>query len=118
MKNLVVIFMSLMIATGAIADLTPGELVEAFSNYEVEVDIESQFSTWDGSHRKLERYIKNQLNDSDSYQHIETRYNPDITPMQVATKFRAKNAYGALMINHVLAQVTDEGEVIRILKWY
>lgn len=36
--------------------------------------IESQFSAWDGSHRNLERIIKEAMNDPDSYDHVETVY--------------------------------------------
>jgi len=126
MKNLIVVFISFMIATSAIADLSPEELDDAFTNWKlepVEVDLErekkleSQFSTWDGSHRKLEHYIKNKLNDPGSYKHVETRYSPDLTPMEVSVRFRAKNVYGGYVTSDVLAEVSDEGEVLRIVKW-
>lgn len=36
--------------------------------------IEAQFSAWDGSHRGLEKVVKDAMNDPDSYDHVETRY--------------------------------------------
>lgn len=138
MKHLILIFVSLMIATSAIASestcdfddveceiakLTPEENATRLERIKKRDSpkrlkkLESQFSTWSGTHRKLERYIKEQLNDSGSYEHVGTGYSPRLEPMQVGTRFRAKNAFGAMMINDVLAEVSDDGEVIRILKW-
>ena len=60
-----------------------------------------QFSSLNGSHRETTRLIKNSMNDPESYEHIETRFrvNSDTTTITVYTKFRGKNAFGALVIN-------------------
>src|SRR5690606_3383923 len=57
--------------------------------------IEKQFSSYDGSHYKLKRYIKKNMNDPDSYDHIETRFIDAETHLVVTTKFRGANAFGA-----------------------
>lgn len=36
--------------------------------------IRNSFSSWDGSHTGLERFIKKKMNAPSSYEHIETRY--------------------------------------------
>jgi len=80
--------------------------------------IERQFSAWDGSHPALERLIKKSMNDSDSYEHIETRYtdNKDYgDKILVITKFKGKNAFGGVVVNQIRAYVDIKGNVVEIL---
>lgn len=68
-----------------------------------------QFSAWDGSHIVLERYLKNQLNDVDSYEHVETRYRlvaygENAPYLVLYTKFRAKNGFGAVVLANATAK--------------
>ncbi len=77
--------------------------------------IEEQFSGWDGSHRNLEKYIKRFLNDPDSYEHSETRYNDKGSYLEVLTIYRAKNGFGAMRLGAVKAKVSLDGEVMEIL---
>lgn len=37
-------------------------------------ELESQFSAWDGSHKKLVDFIKTKMNDPESFKHVTTRY--------------------------------------------
>ena len=76
---------------------------------------ESQFSAWDGSHSGLERLIKNNMNDPDSYEHVETRFVDHSTYIYVVTKFRGNNAFGGKVINTVEAKVDFSGNVIEII---
>jgi hypothetical protein len=73
--------------------------------------IEKQFSSWDGSHYKLEAYIKSTMNDPDSYQHIKTVYLDKGDYLLVKTTFRGKNVFNALVIDSVIAMVGLDGEV-------
>ena len=77
--------------------------------------IENQFSSWDGSHRNLERFIKDNMNDPDSYDHIETRYRDEGNSLVVITKFRGANAFGGKVINTITARVDLEGNVLEII---
>ncbi len=77
--------------------------------------IEKQFSAYDGSHRGLEKYIKDNMNDPDSYDHIETRFADKGDYILVMTKFRGANAFGGKVINAVTAKVDFEGNVIEIV---
>lgn len=77
--------------------------------------IEKQFSAWDGSHPALTRLIKKNMNDPDSYDHIETRFRDDGNSIFVITKFRGANAFGGKVINTVSARVDFEGNVIEIV---
>ena len=83
--------------------------------------IERQFSAWDGRHIKLYQFIKENLNDPDSLQHIETRYwknfdengqfNNTIT---VKTKYRAKNSFGGYVVEYISADCDMDGNIIKI----
>ena len=77
--------------------------------------IDKQFSGWDGSHRGLTKYIKENMNDPDSYEHIETRFMDRGDHIFVATKFRGANAFGGKVVSVISAKVDVEGTVIEIV---
>ena len=78
--------------------------------------IESQFHFWDGSHNNLERYIKEHMHDPDSYDHVETVYWDKGNYLIVKTKFRGKNAFGALILSTFEAKVTLDGQILDVKK--
>lgn len=75
--------------------------------------IEAQFSGWDGSHRELERMIKDSMNDPDSYEHVETRYSDKGTYIRVFCTFRGKNAFGGIVKNTKTADFDLDGNYLR-----
>lgn len=77
-----------------------------------EEQIKECFSAWDGSHRKLERWVKNNMNDPSSYEHIETRYVDNTTSIGIIMKFRGKNAFGGKVVTTVIAQCDNNCEII------
>ncbi len=82
---------------------------------ERQIKVESQFSSWDGSHRGLTDLIKKSMNDPSSYEHIETRFRDDGDHIVVITKFRGANAFGGKVINTVSAKVDFSGNVIEVV---
>lgn len=76
--------------------------------------IEEQFSSWDGSHLALTRYIKNHMNDPKSYQHVETRYGDRGDFIMITTKFRGKNAFGGVVVQTATAMATIDGDLISV----
>jgi len=78
--------------------------------------IEFQFSAWDGSHRNLERVIKELMNDPDSYDHVETVFWDVGDHLVVRTTFRGKNRFGGVVKNSVKAKVSLDGKVLEILE--
>jgi len=99
----------------AIAEAERKEKAEAEFNKNRRENIEKLFSAYDGSHRGLEKFIKDNMNDPDSYDHIETRYLDKGDHILVITKFRGANAFGGKVINSISANVDLEGNVIEIL---
>jgi len=59
--------------------------------------VEALFSGWNGSHKKLEKMIKQNLNDPSSYEHVQTLYWDEQDSVIVKTTIRAKNGFGAIM---------------------
>lgn len=79
-------------------------------NYVNIAELMTDFSSYDGTYRPLERMIKEKMNDPSSYEHVETKYThvfdgTDRPYMAVETTFRGNNIYGAKAINTVSAKV-------------
>lgn len=83
--------------------------------------IESQFSSWDGSHRKLTELIKENMHNPDSFKHVRTyRYdkskysNQDL--IHVRTIYRGTNLFNAVVTNTIEADVDIDGNIIEITR--
>lgn len=77
--------------------------------------VHSQFSSWDGSHRGLVKYVKSVMNDPSSFEHVETGFRDEGDHIFVAMKFRGKNAFGAMVLQQIAADVDFQGNVIKIV---
>jgi hypothetical protein len=78
-------------------------------------DVSRLFSGFDGSHAELEAVIKSDMNDPESYEHVETRYRDDGSTIYVITTFRGKNAFGGTVTHK--AEATLGGSSGKIMKW-
>lgn len=76
--------------------------------------VDRQFSPWDGSHRNLKRYVKDNMNDPSSFDHIETRYSDKGSYILVQMDFRGKNGFGALVKNRVVAKTDIDGNILSV----
>lgn len=70
----------------------------------------SDFSSWNGSYTPLEQIIKTNMNDSSSYEHINTTYRmvffgTDRPHMIVMTQFKGTNAFGGIVTNTISCKV-------------
>jgi uncharacterized protein YneF (UPF0154 family) len=73
----------------------------------------SFISSWDGSCRPVESYIKKTMHDPDSYKHESTVVYPLVNGnFTIETKFRGKNGFGALVLNSAVAEVSGSGQII------
>ena len=67
-------------------------------------------SEWNGSHRGVVDWLKDNLRDPDSYEHIETR----ITPVNTAgehtllMQYRARNGFGGMNVGNLTATVQNK----------
>lgn len=81
---------------------------------EAKKNIEKQFDQLDGSHIALTKIIKAQLNDPESFKHVETRYEIGMgyKYINVHETFRFKNIYGGVETHMMAAKYTQDGEFI------
>lgn len=76
---------------------------------------EKCLSGWDGSNRELVRIVKENMNDPDSFEHVETLYRLYKDYAVVIMKFRGNNTFGGKVLNSVTAKVNiEDGSVISV----
>lgn len=75
-----------------------------------------QFSGWDGSHNGLVKFVKANLKDPSSFEHIKTQYADKYNYLIVTMQYRGKNSFGALVIEEVVAKTDMNGKVLEIIK--
>ena len=78
--------------------------------------IEKQFSAQNGVHLGLEKAIKDNMNDPDSYEHIHTAYFDEGNYLAVFTHFLGRNGNNGVVNNEVIAKVDLQGTVLEIIK--
>jgi hypothetical protein len=83
---------------------------------EREIQLEKQFSAWDGSHNTLTQIIKKAMNDPDSYEHVETKYWDMSSHIVVRTVYSGNNVFGGRVKNFVKAKFDNDGNLLEILE--
>lgn len=83
---------------------------------ERQIQLEKQFSAWDGSHNTLTQLIKKAMNDPDSYEHVETKYWDMKDYIVVRTVYSGKNAFGGRVKNFVKAKFDNDGNLLEIIE--
>lgn len=83
---------------------------------ERQIQLEKQFSAWDGSHIELTKLIKKAMNDPGSYEHVETVYWDMKDHIVVRTTYSGKNAFGGRVKNWVKAKADNNGRIIEIIE--
>jgi len=82
----------------------------AYSNW-----VKAQFSTWDGSNTDPVDLVKKNLNDDTSFSHVDTNYTDKGTYLIIKMTYRAKNAFGALILQNVTAKADYKTNTISII---
>jgi len=78
--------------------------------------VKGQFKVWDGSHKYLVDLIKENLNDAKSFEHVETNYIKDGDDLIVTMKYRAKNGFGATILQVVKARASYKNDTITVIE--
>ena len=68
----------------------------------------------DGSHLYLVDYLKQHMNDPESFQHVSTQQFDNGNTITVKMSYRGKNSFGALVISSVTAETRLDGTIISI----
>ena len=77
--------------------------------------IKAQFSVWDGSNTQLVDLNKKNLNDPKSFDHEKTTYSDKGDHLIIKMTYRAKNSFGALILQNVTAKVDYKTQAIEII---
>lgn len=75
-----------------------------------------QFNFWDGSCYKLVDYVKENMNDADSFEHVKTYYIDKKDHLIVTMKYRGNNVLGAKVLNFIRAKVDYTTDTMTILQ--
>jgi hypothetical protein len=77
--------------------------------------IDNQFSPFTGIHYDLENLVKDNLNDDKSFKHVKTTYVDHGSYLIIKMTYRAKNAYGGLILQNVTAKADKNTNMITII---
>lgn len=77
--------------------------------------IDKAFSQWDGSQFNLVKLVKDNMNDPESFKHVETKYWDMKDKLVVLMNYRGKNAYGGVVTESVKVETDLQGNIIKVL---
>ena len=77
-----------------------------------------QFSAWDGSHDRTVKYVKEQMHNPKSFEHVETGYTDYAEKgfRIIDMKYRGTNLYGGVVTPKIWVKVDLEGNVTEVYK--
>lgn len=78
-------------------------------------EVEKLFSSWDGSLPGLKDYVKNQMNDPDSFEHVETGWKILNDGLHIRMKYRGNNAYGSKILDEINVKTDFQGNILNEL---
>lgn len=78
--------------------------------------ISKQFFPFSGEHANLARFVKANMKNPDSYDHVKTVYLDKGDYLIVETTYRGTNSFGGVVPNTIKAKVDIDGNLIDILK--
>lgn len=83
----------------------------------------AQFSSWDGSHPALVEYVKKNMKNPDSFEHVETKFGWVNDPkynqherILVHMIYRGSNSFGGVITEEVFAHVDTHGNVLEVVR--
>jgi hypothetical protein len=79
-------------------------------------DIENQFDHFNGSHIKVTNYIKSQMNNPSSFEHVQSKYIDETGYLLIIETYRGTNSFGAVVTNTVKAKVDMSGNIIEVIE--
>lgn len=80
-------------------------------------EISKCFSVWNGSHIKLRELVKSNMNDPNSFEHVETLYSDYGDTLIVSMRYRGKNRFGGVVPGFIKVRtLTKTCDVIQILE--
>jgi hypothetical protein len=111
-------FSFILLAFGSIYDTPTYSTVnsDGTPKSERQLQIDRQFSIYDGSHVKLVKTIKAQMDDPQSFKHIKTVHWDHDDYLIVRTVYSGKNVFRKRMKYLMKAKVSLDGDVLEIIE--
>lgn len=78
--------------------------------------IESQFDHFNGSHIKVTQYIKSQMKNPSSFEHVESKYIDQNNYLVIIETYRGTNSFGGIVTSSIKAKVDMDGNIIDIIE--
>lgn len=78
-------------------------------------EVESLFSKWDGSLPELKEYVKENMHDPSSFEHVETGWKVLNDGLHVRMRYRGNNAFGNPVVNSIEVKTDFEGKITGII---
>lgn len=93
--------------------------LKELQNYRPEISktqFEKHLSNWDGSLPSLVSFTKENLNNPNSFEHVETGYSIKEDYVKVRMIYRARNSFNALVKGSITAKVDGAGNLLDIIE--
>lgn len=87
----------------------------SYSSSISDTQIQNMLSSWDGSLPALKELVKKNLNDEDSFKHIQTGYINKGSYVEIKMIYSAKNAYNATIKSYIKVKVNSKGVIKEII---
>ena len=112
----ILIFVSVIMDAGKPKKVEEVKVEKVLTSAEIKAEkIKKLFSAWDGSNNAVELYLKTNMNDPKSYEHIKTVYKERENDLLVITQFRGKNGFGSLVVQQISVIISYDGELLQVL---
>jgi len=77
--------------------------------------LKKSFSAWDGSHKTLVEFVKSNMNDPESFEHVKTNYwDNGRDTIIIKMTYRGKNGFGGVLTKIVRAEADISGNLIKV----
>jgi hypothetical protein len=86
------------------------------ASYTRKSNMDALLSDVDGSLPTLVTYVKKQMENPNSFEHVETGWMDKGDFLQVRMIYRGENMYGAIVTNTIVAECSRSGKVLRVIE--
>lgn len=106
------------VATKITGEETKEAVQEESPKDKIDPDFRLQFSVWNGSHDNTVKYVKSQMHNPKSFEHVETQYIDYAEKgfRTISMKYRGTNLNNAVVTQTIWVNVDLKGNITKVLK--
>lgn len=79
---------------------------------EQKIKIKNLQDEWNGGFKAINKAIKSQMHDPDSFEHVNTEYKVKDNKIIAYTEYRGKNAFNAKVLGNVMSVIDFDGNIL------